>query len=116
AVELPPRDRQVARDARAGREHDRVVPSAQLGRVDVAPHVDAEAELDALAHQLLHAALDDALFDLELRHSEADEAAGGLVALEDGHRMTAARQLLCRREARRARADDGHRPTGRTGG
>jgi hypothetical protein len=42
-------------------------------------------QLDALLDELLHAALDDALLDLEVRHAEAAQAAGRLVALEQRH-------------------------------
>ena len=59
AVELAARDRQVARDARAGREHERVVALAQLGDVDVATDVGAEDERDPFGRELLDAALDE---------------------------------------------------------
>ena len=59
AVELAARRGQVAGDAGAGREHDRVEARAQLLGVHVDAHVDAAAQLDALGGELLDAALDD---------------------------------------------------------
>ena len=61
---------------------------------------------------LVDAALDDALLDLEVRHAEADEPAGGLVALEEHDRMAGAAQLLRGGHARGARADDGDAAAG----
>ena len=83
AVELAARHRQVARHAGAGRDHDRVERVAQLVGVDVDADVDAEPELDALGLELLDPPLDDPLLDLEVGDAEADEPAGGLVALVD---------------------------------
>ena len=104
AVELAARDRQVARHARADREHDRVELGAQLVGGDVdARRRRRTAQLDALLGQLLDAALDDALLDLEVRHAEAHEAAGGLVALEQDDAVADAAQLLRGRHARPGR-------------
>ena len=66
AAELAAGHAQVARDARAGGEHDGVEALAQLGRVDVPADVDAEAKLDALVGELREASLDDVLLDLEV--------------------------------------------------
>ena len=85
---------------------------AQLLDGDVAADVDAEAELDALGRELLDPALDDPLLDLEVRNAEADEPAACLVALEHGHRVPGARELLRARHARRPGADHGDRPSG----
>ena len=60
AVELAARHRQVAGNARAGRDHDRVVGGAKLVGADVDPDVDAVAELDALGDELVEPPLDDA--------------------------------------------------------
>ena len=78
--------------------------------VDVDADVHAKAQLDALGHELRNAPLDDPLLDLEIGHTEADQAAGSLVALEDHDRVPCAAQLLGRRETRRAGADDGDPP------
>ena len=106
AVELASGHGQVARHARADGEHDRVEALAQLRGVDVAADVDAEAKLDALLGELREAPLDDVLLDLEVGDAEAEQAAAGFVALEHGHRVTGAVQLLRARETRRPRADD----------
>ncbi len=109
AVELAARHRQVARHARAGREHDRVEARAQLLDRHVAADVDAAAHLDPLGDQLLDAPLHDRLLDLEVGHAEAHQPADRLVALEQRHAVPGAAQLLRRGHAGRARADDGDR-------
>ncbi len=106
AVELPAGSRQVARDARAGCQHDRVEARAKLLNRKIAADVNATADLNALGHQLLYASLDNRLLDLEVRHAEADEPADRLVALEQGHAMARSAQLLRGRHACRPRADD----------
>ncbi len=113
--QLAPRDRQVAGHARAGGEHHRVEACAQLPHGEVAPDVHPAAQLDALLDELLHAALDDALLDLEVRHAEAHQPAGGLVALEECHVVPGAAQLLSGRHAGRAAADDGDALAGSNG-
>jgi hypothetical protein len=90
------------------RQHDGVETLTQLLRA----HVDAELQLDALGHELLHAALDDRLLDLEVGHSEAHQAARGLVAFVKHNAMACPAQLLRGSHARRAGADDGDRATG----
>ncbi len=95
AAELAARHRQVARDARAGRDHDRVELRPQLVGGDVDADVDAEAELDALGGELLDAPLDDPLLDLEVRDAEAHEPAAGLVALEHASPRGPARRSCC---------------------
>ena len=112
AVELAAGDRQVARHARAGGDHDRVVLGPQLRRIDVTADVDAVLEPHALGDQLLEPALDHPLLDLEVRHAEAHEPAAGLVALVHGHGVAGAPQLLGGGQARRAGADHRHRVTG----
>src|SRR4029077_15201349 len=109
ASQLPARHGQVAGHARACRKHDRVELAAQLLHAHVAPDVDAAAQLDSLLDQLLHAALHDGLFDLEVRDPEAHQPTDRLVALEQRHAMAGAAQLLGRRHARRSRAHHGDR-------
>ncbi len=106
AAQLAAGSGQVARDARAGGEHDRVEALAQLLDGDVHTDVHAAAQLDALGEQLLDAPLHDALFDLEVGHAEAHQPAGGLVALEQGDGVADAAQLLGRRHAGGTGADD----------
>jgi hypothetical protein len=105
---LAARHRQVARRPRACAQHDCVELRAQLVRRDVAPDLDAVADVHALGDELLHAALDRRLLDLELRHAEAHEPAGGLVALEQHDRVARTAQLLRGGHARGAGADDGN--------
>ena len=108
AVELAPGRGQVARDAGARRDHDRVEARAQLLGVHVAADVDAAAQLHALRGELLDAPLHHPLLDLEVGHAEAHEAADRLVALEQRHGVARAAQLLCRRHPRRAGAHHRH--------
>src|SRR4029077_20222412 len=83
AVEAAPFDGQVARDARADRDHRRIEARELCGVLDL----DAVAELDSLVLELLEAPVDDGLLDLEVGDAEAHQAAAGLVALEDGDEM-----------------------------
>ncbi len=109
AVELAAGHLEVARHARAGREHDRVVGGEQLLGGDVGADVHPAAQLDALGAKLLHAPLDDRLLDLEVRHPEAHEASDRLVALEQRDGVAGAPQLLGGGHPGRARADHGDR-------
>ena len=79
---------------------------AQLCGGDIAPHVGAEPKLDTLRNELLHPPFDEPLLDLELRHSEADETAGRLVALVDDDVLACPRELLGAGEPGRPGADD----------
>ena len=112
AAQLAAGHRQIARHARPRRQHDRVKAAAQLLPTDVAADVHTAAQLDPLSRQLLRAALDEPLFDLEVRHAEAHQATDRLVALEQRHAMPGPAQLLGRRHPRRPGADDGHAVAG----
>ena len=112
AVELPAGHRQIARHARAGGQHDRVEPLAQLLHAHVASHLHAAAQLHALRAQLLDAPLHHGLLDLEVRHAEAHEPSDRLVALEQRHAVARPAQLLRSGHARRAGPDDGDALTG----
>ena len=109
--EVAARNRQVARDARAGRDHDRVESPQLVGR-DVPAHIGAEPEHDTLVRQLLHAALDDPLLDLEIGNAEPHQAAARLVALEHRHGVACAAKLLSAGHPGRPGADHGDRMPG----
>ena len=64
-------------------------------------------ERHALGFHLLHAALDDALFHLEVGDAVDEQPAGLGALLVDVHVMAGARELLRGGEPGRARADDG---------
>jgi hypothetical protein len=81
------------------------VARAQLGHRQVAPHVDAVFERDALVREQRHAPVDDPLLELGVGHPEAQQAAGSLVALVDGDRVAVAVELGCHRQAGRSGAD-----------
>ena len=100
---------QVARDRGARRDEHGVVTRAQLSPSDVLADVDVGAEPGALCLHLRDARVDVVLLHLEVRDAVAQQAADAVVALEDGDCVARARQLLGRREARGARADDGDR-------
>ena len=106
AVELAARHGQVARHARARRNHHRVVGGPELVAADVHPDVDAVAHLDALGEQLVEAPFDEPLLDLELGHAEPHEATRRLVTLEHGDGVPRSGELLRAGETRRARPDD----------
>ena len=106
-IELAARHRQIARHARAGRQHDRVEASPQLLDGHVAADLHAAAQLDALGDQLLDAPLHDRLLDLEVRHPEAHQPARRLVALEQRHAVARAAQLLGGGHSRGPGADHG---------
>ncbi len=94
AVELAPRDRQVARVAGAARQQERVVLLPQALRVHVDTHVGARHEPDALRPHLLEAAVEDALLHLELGDAVAQQAPDPVGALEDGDVVARAAKLL----------------------
>ena len=107
AVQLAARAPEVARDARADRQHDRVELLAQLVAGDVDADVHAAAQLDALVDELLHAALDDALLDLEVRARRSGPARPPTRRARTGRRdVPGAPQLLGGRHAGRTGADD----------
>ena len=60
--------------------------------------------------RIAHPAVDDRLLELGIGHAEAQQAAGSLIALIDGHRMPAAVELGRDGEPRRAGPDDRDRP------
>ncbi len=64
--------------------------------------------VQALGHQLLDAAVDVGLVQLEVGNAVAQQATDLVVLLEHGHVVAGARQLLGRRQTRRAGADHGH--------
>ncbi len=66
----------------------------------------ARLESHAVLSHELQPAVDDALLHLELGNAVAQEAADPVVALEDGHQVAGAVELLGGGEARRAGADD----------
>ena len=79
--ELPARGDQVARDARADRDHERVIALAQLGGGDVAPDVGVVDELDPLLLEDRDPPIDDPLLELGVGHAESQQPPGSLVAL-----------------------------------
>ena len=91
----------------ADREHDGVVPVAQLPAGDVHADVDAGAEDGALALHLVEPPVEVPLLHLELGDAVAQQAAGLVGALVDRDGVAGAGQLLGGGQAGRAGADDG---------
>ena len=110
--QLAPGRVEVAGDARADRDHDRIESLLELAARDVAADVGVVDELDALLLEEVDPAVDDPLLELGVRHPEAQEPPGALVALVHGHRVAALVQLGGGGQAGRARAHDGHGPPG----
>ena len=99
---------QVARHGRSARQHDSIEIALQLPRIAVHTDVTPGLEDDAfLAHQR-QPALQPPFFELECRDAIAKQSADAIRALEDGHVVARAVQLIAGRQARRSRADDGH--------
>ena len=79
---------------RARGEDDGVDSGRELLEGEVAANLNAGRELDALGLQLLEAAIDHVLVQLEIGDAVAEQAAEAIVALEDGDAVAFAHQLL----------------------
>ena len=73
------------------------------------PTLDAVAEAGALGRHLVEPAVEHRLLHLELGDAVAQQPAGLVGPLEDGHGVAGPGQLLGDREPGRAGADDGDR-------
>ena len=106
AVELAPRDGQVARHARAGGDDDGVVALAQLVGADIDADIDAVLELHALGARSWSRRRSTTHFSiLKSGTPKRTKPAARLVALVDRHRVAGPAQLLRGGEAGRAGAD-----------
>ncbi len=106
---------EVAVHARAGRDDDRVVAVLDLLRADRPPDLRVVHELDALLREDRHAAVDHLLLELGVGDAEAHHPAGAFVALEHGHAVAAAVELVGDREAGRPGSDHRDRLAGPPG-
>src|SRR5450432_3599945 len=97
AAELAAFDVEVARHARADRQNDGV----EIGELFLVDH-DAGDEFHAFAFQLRETPVDDLLFQLEIRDSVTKQTPDAIVFFEDRYRVPTPRQLLRRRQSRRA--------------
>ena len=84
-----------------------VILSQQFRHRLVDTDIDAAIEGNALARHLLDAAVDEVLFDLEIRNAVAHQPAGPAFALIDMDFVPGAAKLLGGGHAGRAGADDG---------
>jgi hypothetical protein len=89
-------------------QQQRVVLRLQLLRRHVPTDVHIAVEDDPFGFHLLDAPLDDAFFHLEVGNPVAQQPAGRGMLVVDAHLVAGARQLLRRRQAGGARADDRH--------
>ena len=106
---LPAFDGQIPGLGGTGAQHHGVEIFDELGRCDVATHLAVAAEGDALTLHLFDAAQHDFLLvELHVWNAVHEQAAGTVGALEHSDIMASLVELGCRREARRARTDDGH--------
>ena len=107
ASKLATREHEVAVALCARREDDRIDAVAEFFKRKVATNVDAGGELDSFGLQLLEAAIDQLLLELEVGDAVAQESAKLVGALEDGHAVAFADELLGAGKASRARTNDG---------
>ena len=105
-------DGQVARRGGATRQHDGIERRRELGGGVVHADMDARAELHALRSHELEATVQDVLAQLEVGDAVAEETADPVGALEDGHRVAGAIELIGGSQPGRAGPHDGHRPPG----
>ncbi len=112
AVEFAPRDRQIARMLGAARHDHGVEFLQQLFRRHcvraAAAHGLAYPELHALGAHLLHAPVDQLLFQFEVGNAIAQQTADAVVLFVQHHIVAGARQLLRAGEAGRTRTDYRH--------
>src|SRR5258708_1466159 len=105
AVQVAPRNREVARLFRSSGQCDRV----ELGQQPLGGngHADmrAGANLHALRAHLLDTAVDEVLLHLEIGNAVAQQPADAIALLEERHVMAGARELLRARHARGTGAD-----------
>src|SRR5262249_59656804 len=106
AAELAPGNRQIAWRAGAAGHDDGVEVAPQIGHGHVDADVRARLEDDAFLFHQTQAAVEMALFHLELGDAVAEQPADALGALEHDDRVSRPVELLGDREAGRARADD----------
>ena len=104
---LATREDEVAVALRTRGEDDGIDAVAEFFKRKVATNVDAGGELDSFGLQLLEAAIDQLLLELEVGDAVAQESAKLVGALEDGHAVAFADELLGAGKASRARTNDG---------
>ena len=104
---LAVRDREVARHGAAASEAHGVELACEVADWHGSADMDSRLELHALVRHLVDAPLDYMLFELEVGYAEAEEAADAFGALEYGHVVSGAVQLLSGGESGRARSNDG---------
>ena len=89
-------------------EDDGIDAVAEFFKRKVATNVDAGGELDSFGLQLLEATIDQLLLEFEVGNAVAQESAKLVGALEDGHAVAFADELLGAGKASRARTNDGN--------
>ena len=108
AREFASRNRQVARNRRAGRKQHGVIGLAQRAHVERAAAAVADLggrlQHDALGAQQVDAAIDEALVELHVRNAVHQQSADAIRALVHGDEVSGLIQLGRRRQTGRARS------------
>ena len=112
AVEIAPRNVEIARHARARGDKDRVELPHHVTCGDVDARLDARFKHDAFGPHLLQTAVDHPFLQLEVGDAVAKDAAGPVGLFEDGNVVARSRKRLRGRETGRARSHDGNLPAG----
>ena len=108
AVQLAAGHRQVARLLGAAGQQDGVELLAQVLGRNVVADVGLGLERDSFGHELLDAAVQNALFELEIGDAVTQQAADAVGLFEDRDGVAGAVELLRRGQARRTRTDHRH--------
>ena len=99
---------EVARNACAPGEDDRVEPVAEEAVGDVLAHIHAALEGHAFLPHEVDALVDDPFLELEVGDAVSEQAAGPGILLEHGDVEAPAVEHVGCGQAGRAGADDGH--------
>src|SRR4051812_43540230 len=93
ALQFPSKHLKIARLGRAAAEDDRVEVLAELFNLWILANVGAGDELDPLSFHHLHAPIDDALFQLELRNAVGEQSTNPIGSFEHGNIVPRAIEL-----------------------
>ena len=96
ALQLASGDVQIARPLRSAGEHNRIELALQFLDRDVLAHLGAGNEFHALGRHLFQAAINEVLFQLELRNAITQQATDAVGLFVDHYGVSGAAQLLGR--------------------
>ena len=101
SLQLPTRNRQIARLFRSACKQDHVEVVLKLRNRNVHADVSIRNKLHTFSFHLLDASVDQMLLHLEIRDPVAEQASDPVPLLKKRHIVTSARQLLRSRESSR---------------